>query len=137
MFCPVLCYEGAYLGQDGQVSLIDKPHGGTTSRRQVLFVKGEMDGVGKLCGRQIASTKVLRTPTGAANLHEGKRGSRSYYGGLHEGVLRRPKLPHEPEGLREGVRESQALARAHTNSKLLAKPSGDLLCFAMICCFAS
>ena len=59
-----------------------------------LEPKGNVFGVGKLlCGHQIASTKVLQTPTGVANLHEGKRGSRSYCGRLHEGFCKDPGPP--------------------------------------------
>ena len=47
--------------------------------------KREIYGVGRSCGPHIASTKVLRTTMGAANLREGKRGSGSSHGRLHEG----------------------------------------------------
>ena len=94
-------------------------------------VKGEIYEVGRLCGHQIASTKVPRTPTSAANLHEGKRGSRSSHGRLHEGFCEGPKPHMNPRGLHEGLRESQAPARTHANSKLLATQSGDLFCFAL------
>ena len=40
--------------------------------------------------------------------------------------------PTNPQGLHEGLRESQAPARTHANSKLLATQSGDPFCFALI-----
>ena len=46
-------------------------------------------------------------------------------------ALRRPRLPRDPQGLHEGLRESQPPARTHANSKLLATQSGDPFCFAL------
>ena len=46
-------------------------------------------------------------------------------------ALRRPRAPTNPHGLHEGLRESQAPARTHANSKLLATQSGDPFCFAL------
>ena len=44
-------------------------------------------------------------------------------------ALRRPRPPMNPQGLREGSRESQAPAQTHANGKLLATQSGDPFCF--------
>ena len=68
--------------------------------------------------------RALRTSTKGNEVHEATTG------GCTKGSAK-AQAPHEPTGFRE----SQAPARTHANSKLLATQSGDPFCFALKQCY--
>ena len=69
--------------------------------------------------------RALRTSTKGNRVHEATTED------CTKGSAKAQAPPTNPQGLHDGLRESQAPARTHANSKLLATQSGDPFCFAL------